>query len=240
MAEHARVPEGPGAPAPVVSVRGEATVEAPPEIARMWVTVAAEDRDRRAALEKLSRRNAEVLSLVKSCGDAVERAETGGLSVYPVLRGRRGGESKRGEEKVRYYHGTVRTRVTVGDFTVLGELAGRLADMEMTDLEGPWWGLRPDSPVYRHAREDAAREAVTRAAQYARAVGGQLTALLELADTGLIGEPVPRRMVSAKTAAARPAVAAEPPVLDLEPETQTVRAQVEARFTMTQPAVLEP
>ena len=82
MNDQTRDMEGAAAPEPVVSVRGEVTTEVPPEIARLWVTVRAEDRDRRAALEKLSRRNGEFLSLVSSYGDAVERAETG--QVEPV------------------------------------------------------------------------------------------------------------------------------------------------------------
>lgn len=221
--------------APVVSVRGDAALEVPPEIARLQVSVAAEAGDRRAALETLSRRNDDVLALVKSYGDAIERVETRGLSVYPVLHRR---DSKRREEKVRFYHGTVRIMITVADFAVLGELAARLGDMEMTDVEGPWWALRRNSPVYRQARAEAARAAVTRASEYAEAVGGAVTALLELSDTGLSGGAIPAPHAVRAMAARAGAAAPEPPPLDLEPAEQTVQAQVEARFTMTQPATL--
>lgn len=223
--------------APVVSVRGDATLEVPPEIARLQVAVTAEAADRHKALETLSKRNDDVLALVKSHGDAIERVETRGLSVYPVLHRR---DAKRREEKIRFYHGTVRTLITVADFAVLGELAARLGDMEMTEVAGPWWALRLRSPVYRQARAEAARAAVTRASEYADAVGGTITALLELADTGLADTAVQRvhglRAVSA--GAAPGAGATEPPPLDLEPATQIVQAEVEARFTMTQPAAL--
>jgi uncharacterized protein len=221
--------------APVVSVRGDATLEVPPETARLQVSVTSEARDRRAALETLSRRNDDVLALVKSYGDAVERVETRGLSVYPVLHHR---DSKRREEKVRFYHGTVRTMVTVADFAVLGELAARLGDMEMTDVQGPWWALRRSSPVYRQARSEAARAAVTRASEYAEAVGGAITALLELADTGLSRGVTAVSRAMRATAQPAGGAAPEPPPLDLEPEEQIVQAQVEARFTMTQPATL--
>ena len=224
--------------APVVSVRGDATLEVPPEIARLQVAVTAEAGDRRKALETLSKRNDDVLALVKSHGDAIERLETRGLSVYPVLHRRDG---KRRDEKVRFYHGTVRTLVTVADFAVLGELAAQLGDMEMTEIAGPWWALRHRSPVYRQARAEAARAAVTRASEYADAVGGTITALLELADTGLTRGAAPRvhAAVRAMAAGAPPgAGGTEPPPLDLEPATQLVEAEVEARFTMTQPATL--
>lgn len=220
----------PGAAAATVSVRGEATVEVDPEIVVFSVSVNARARDRREAMASLSRRNDEVLALVRSFGEAVERAETSGVSVYPELRRGR-------EEKVRWYRGTIRTRLTVADFSVAGELVGRISDLELCVITGPWWELRPDSPVYREARVSAARDAVNRAAEYAEAVGGRLTGLIELADTGLSGgHPVPA------FAAARHSLAAaadeEPVVIDMEPETQVVQASVEARFTMTQPRSL--
>jgi uncharacterized protein len=46
---------------PVISVCGEAWLEADPEIARVAVTVQARDRDRRTVLDRLVRRNGEVL-----------------------------------------------------------------------------------------------------------------------------------------------------------------------------------
>ncbi|HEX4064034.1 MAG TPA: SIMPL domain-containing protein [Streptosporangiaceae bacterium] len=216
---------------PTVIVRGEATVETSPEIVEFAVSVRARARDRREALANLSRRNDEFLALVRTFGEAIEKTETSGVSVYPELRRGR-------DEKVRWYRGAVRVRLTVADFSVAGELAGRVSDQEMCELEGPWWGLRPGSPVYREARLKAARAAVTRAAEYAEAVGGTLTGLIELADTGMSG----RGHVAAFSARARRSPSDEPEdgpaVIDLEPETQVVEAAVEARFSMTQPSSL--
>lgn len=217
---------------PRVSVRGEVTVEVEPEIARMTLTVFARDKDRRRTLDRLAQRNDEVRALIKGYGEAIEELGGGGLTVYPDLRDRR-------TEKVRGYRGVVRLRVTIGDFTVLGELAGRLADQEMIEVDGPSWELRTGSPVYRRARQDAARAAVLRAREYAEAIGARLTGVIELADVGVNAEshmpmPAPRGMRS-MAAAYRRADEDEPPSLDLEPETQVVEASVEARFTMTQP-----
>ena len=221
-----------GAAAAMVSVRGEATVEAEPEIAVFSVSVSARDRDRRKTLATLSRRNDQLLALVRSFGAAIEKAQTSEVSVYPELRRGR-------EEKVRWYRGTIRTRLTVADLAVVGELVGRISDVELCVIAGPWWELRPDSPVYREARVSAARDAVTRAAEYTEALGGRLTGLVELADTGLGGGGHPARMLAAARAA--PAFETEeeaPAVIDMEPETQVVQASVEARFTMVQPPSL--
>jgi uncharacterized protein YggE len=220
---------------PLLSVRGEATLEVAPEIVQLTITVMARDPNRERTLELLAKRSGECLDLLKGFGDAVERIETSGLAVYPELRasGRR--------EQVRAYRGTVRVDVTVADFAILGDLAARAADGEMTTLGGPWWRLRRESPVHRLARQDAARDAIARAREYAEAVGGRLTGLVELADVGLTTEGRPPHAFAApmaRTANGGRREAPEPPPIELEPQVQVVHARVEARFTMSQPEQL--
>jgi hypothetical protein len=214
---------------PRLAVRGEARLEVDPEIARIAVTVAVRGTDRRGALADLTRRNAEARELIRSYGDAVEKLETGALLVTPEL-----GRHSRGE-RVRRYHGRVRLTATFGDFTALGELSTRAADLELASVEGPWWGLRPDSPVHREARQQAVREAVTRAREYAAALGADLTAVVEVADEGA-EHPEMWMAREASRGFGGVASAAEPaPALDLEPQRQTVYARVNARFVMTRP-----
>ncbi|MFH8660341.1 SIMPL domain-containing protein [Streptomyces afghaniensis] len=218
--------------APRIAVRGEARLEVDPEIARIGITVAARGRDRRSALDDLTRRNAGVLDLVKSYGDAVERLETGAFSITPEL-------TKHGRgERVRTYHGTVHVTAELTDFTALGELTTRLADLELTRVDGPWWALRPDSPAHREARKKAVREAVQRAREYAEALGTTLSALVELADIGAENAPPPYPQAPGRARSAVYGGAAEnapAAPLDLEPQRQRVHAQINARFTMVPP-----
>ncbi|MFC8276215.1 SIMPL domain-containing protein [Streptomyces sp. NPDC057271] len=213
--------------APQVAVRGEARLDVDPEIARIGVTISARGTDRTATLTDLTRRNTLALDLVKSYGDAVEKLETGAFSITPEP-GRHG----RGE-RIRAYQGRVHLIAELTDFTALGELTTRLADLELTRVDGPWWALRPDSPSYAAARRTAVEEAVQRARAYAEALGTSLAALLELSDTGLVPPPAAGGMRMAFAADASDA----PPPLDLEPQRQTVTAEVTARFTMAPPAL---
>lgn len=218
--------------APVISVRGEALLEVDPEIATLSVHVQALDADRRAALDQLAARNEQCLDLIKSYGEAVERLETGALSITPVLR------SRRREGEVRHYQGTVWIKTTLHDFAVLGELVTRLGDLERTSVHGPYWALRRDSEVYKRAARQAAQEAVARARSYAEAMGCRLTGLLELSDEGLTATPPAASRGSMALMSAPgglPPDAGEPPPINLEPQHQTVRAAVEARFTATAP-----
>ncbi|MFH8987437.1 SIMPL domain-containing protein [Streptomyces sp. NPDC017940] len=216
--------------APRLAVRGEAHLEVDPEIARIGITVSARGTDRRDALTDLTRRNTAVIDLVKTYGESVERVETGAFSITPEL-------TKRGKgERVRTYHGRVHITAELTDFTALGELTTRVADLELTHIDGPWWALRPDSPAHRTARQQAVKEAVQRAREYAEALGTTLAALVEIADIGAdntpygFGGPAPG-MARAAYGGAPEAV----PALDLEPQRQSVYAQVNARFTMNPP-----
>ncbi|MET9886989.1 SIMPL domain-containing protein [Streptomyces sp. NPDC006430] len=216
---------------PRVAVRGEAHLEVDPEIARIGITVSARGTDRRTALQDLTRRNTAALDLVKSYGNAVEKVETGTFSINPELT--RHGRA----ERVRAYHGRVHITAELSDFTALGELTTRLADLELTSIDGPWWALRPTSPAHGEARRQAVLEAVQRAREYASALGANLAALVELADLGAEDAgPLSRSAGGAmRTMAFSATEESAAPPLDLEPQRQTVHAQVNARFTMTPP-----
>jgi uncharacterized protein YggE len=226
---------GPATAHPRVAVRGEAHLEVDPEIARITLTVTARGADRRDAVANLTRRNNAALELLKSYGDAVAHTETGALSITPETAQRGRGE------RIRAYNGRVTLTAEITDFTVLGELTTRLADLDHTSVHGPHWSLRPDSPARRRARQEAVRQAVVRAREYAEALGTTLTGVVDIADigadTGVAARGGPPAYGGAPVApGAAPGAAAEP-ALALEPRRQHVRAQVNARFTMAPPTL---
>ncbi|MEV3856255.1 SIMPL domain-containing protein [Streptomyces sp. NPDC050095] len=220
---------------PRLAVTGEAHLEADPELARIGITVTARGTDRRTALDDLTRRNTTVLDLVKTYGEAVEKIETGAFSITPEF-------TKHGRgERIRTYQGSVHISAELTDFTALGELTTRLADLDLTRVDGPWWSLRPTSPVHAAARRQAVHEAVQRAREYADALGTGLAALVELADIGAEGPSArfDRAMAPMSKAAAFAGGIddSEAPALDLEPERQHVYASVNARFTLHPPTL---
>ncbi|WP_175407824.1 SIMPL domain-containing protein [Streptomyces sp. TRM64462] len=218
---------------PRITVRGEARVDTAPDLARIGVVLTARGTDRRTVLQDLTRRNATAVDLIRAYDDALEDLETGALSLVPELA-RRG----RGEH-VRTFHGVVHLAATLTDFTALGELATRLADLDLTRVDGPWWSIRPTSPVHAEARTEAVRDAVRRARSYAQALGTDLAALVELDDTPPSDEPFDFGGAAPRAAAFGTEAAGDtPPPLDLEPRRQTVTAHITARFTLHPPATL--
>jgi uncharacterized protein YggE len=215
-------------PEPVISVRGEATLEVEPEIAVVWVAVQARDASRQRAVELLAKRTGDVSGTIKGFGDAVEKLESQPVNVQPVFK------DGKPREKISGYYARGGFTVTVRDFAVLGELVTGLADSDLVTVTGPDWRLRPDSPVYRTARIAAAQDATTRAGEYAEAFGGRINGLVEAADTGMLA-PQPRHLGFAAAKVTPAAAGYQTPSFDFEPAKQTVTAQVEARYTMTAP-----
>ncbi|MCM4077029.1 SIMPL domain-containing protein [Paractinoplanes hotanensis] len=206
---------------PTIVVRGEAFREVPPEQAVVSVTLSARDRDRETVVSRLVERSNELHALLAGAGDAIERRETGGVRVFPEL--------KRGSERVVAYTGSVGTTVTVTDFEPLGQLLLRLAALEHAAVAGPWWQLRPGSRAGADVRREAIADALSRAREYAAAVGASIDKLIEIADDGTSGGgPMMRAM-------AFDAGAPESAGFEIDPQPQTVQASVTVRVTITQP-----
>jgi uncharacterized protein len=153
------------------------------------------------------------------------------MSEQPLVGNRKNGISG--------YVATVRHTITVVDFARLGELIAQLADQDLTEVGGPWWALRPDSPVQRSARIAATHDAVRRARDYAQALGSELTDLVELADARLLSDShIPGQSMAVAAGGAlrgRQAPALEEFTFDIVPARQIVRATVEGRFRISSP-----
>jgi len=209
---------------PMVTVRGEALREVPPEQAVFSVTVSARDKNRETALTRLTERSAELRSALDDYPEAIERRETGGVQIYPDV--------KRGSEKVTAYTASVTTTVTVTDFGALGEILLRLANQDQTSLSGPWWRLRPGSRAGAEVRKEAIADALQRAREYAEAVGSRVDRLVEIQDEGAGGVQPMMRAMAFKGEAAADALE-----LEIDPQVQTVQASVIVRVTITDPDV---
>jgi uncharacterized protein YggE len=210
---------------PLISVRGEAVREVPPELAIFSVTVSARDKDRQTTLTRLTERAAELRTALDDYPDAIEHRETSGIQVYP--------EIKRRSERISVYVGSMTTTVTVTDFSVLGELLLRLANQDQTAVYGPWWQLRPGSTVGAEVRKSAIADALNRAREYADAVGARVDRLVEILDDGTGGaHPMMTRSAFDGGGPERDLS------LDIDPRQQTVQAAVIVRVAITEPTIL--
>lgn len=220
-----------GTTGPVVTVRGEASVEVESDLVDLYLSVGSRGTDRAGVLRELEARAAELGALIDGFQTAIERRSTDGFSVHPEFGGSKGG-------KVRGYSGQMSTHLTLHDFSVLSELVVGANAIELSDVGSPYWRLRRDHPAHREARLAAITDGLTRARDYAAAFGAGIDGLLSIREEGTDVESVMPRFSRAAALSGGPE-ARGMPSFDFEPERQRVEGAVILRFRMSTPTLPE-
>ena len=204
---------------PVVTVRGEAQLEVPPDLAGLSVTLHASGETADQTRAQLADGSGAVSALLREFGAALERSSTSGLHVSPLF-------NKRTPSKITGYTGTFTSSLVVQDFEALSPLIQALSRLPNSQVDGPWWSLRPDHPIHREVRLAAIADARDRADDYAAAFEGTVSELVEISDLERGFGGVRQMAAFAESAMADDAVFA------FEPAVQTVSGQVTVSFTL--------
>jgi uncharacterized protein YggE len=206
--------------APIVTVRGEAQLEGPPDLAMLSVTLHASGDSAEATRSQLAVGSQAVAAVLEQFAAALERTNTSGLHVSPNF-------NHKNPTKITGYTGSFSTTLVVADFEALSPLILALAALPTSQVDGPWWSLRPDNPMHREVRLAAIADARRRAEDYASAFGATVSELVEVSDLdgGLGGGREMRAMAMGMAAA-------EDSSFAFEPALQRVTGQVTVRFTL--------
>jgi uncharacterized protein YggE len=204
---------------PLVTVHGEAQLEGSPDLATLALTLHASGDSAERVRSQLAEGSVVVLQLLQQFDAAIERSSTSGVHVAPLF-------NRRTPTKIIGYQGTFSTQIVVSDFESLSPLVLALTALSNSQVDGPWWSLRPDNTMYREARLDAIADARRRANDYAAAFGTTVAGLVEVSDlnTGFAGGREMRAFAMAKGVDDTP--------FEFEPATQTVSGQVTVRFSL--------
>jgi uncharacterized protein YggE len=206
--------------APIVTVRGEAQLEGPPDLAGLSCTLHASGDSAEATRAQLATGSQAVAALLEQFAGALERNSTSGLHVSPTF-------NHRNPTKITGYTGTFSTSLVVSDFEALSELILALSALPSSQVDGPWWTLRRDNPMYREVRLAAIADARRRAEDYAAAFEATVSELVEVSDLdGGFGGATPAMARGFKESMAADASFA------FEPALQTVYGNVTVRFTL--------
>jgi uncharacterized protein YggE len=210
----------PIAPAPLVTVRGEAQLEGPPDLATVMLTLHASADSPERTRAQLAEGSAKIAQLLLRFEAALERSSTSGVHVFPIF-------NRRTPSKITGYQGTFSTQIVVADLDALSPLVLALTELPNSQVDGPWWSLRPDNPMYREARLAAIVDARRRADDYAAAFGTAVADLVEVSDlnTGLGGGVREMRAFAM-------AKGADDAAFEFEPAVQSVSGQVTIRFSL--------
>src|SRR5512133_281776 len=205
--------------APLVSVRGEAQLEGPPDLVTLVMTLHASGESAERTRSQLARGSTAVAQLLQRFEAALERSSTSGLHVSPIF-------NRRSPTKITGYRGTFTSQIVLADFEALSPLVLELSALPDSQIDGPWWSLRPDNQMFRDARLAAIADARRRADDYAAAFGTTVADLVEVSDlnTGFAGVHEMRAFAMAR--------GGEDAAFEFEPATQTVSGQVTVRFSL--------
>lgn len=204
---------------PLVTVRGQAQLEGPPDLATLTLTLHASTDSPERTRSQLAEGSAAVSDLLQSFEAVIERSSTSGLHVSPVF-------NRRTPPKITGYQGTFTTQIAVADLDSLSDLVLALSALPNSQIDGPWWSLRPDNSMFREARLAAIADARRRADDYAAAFGTTVANLVEVSDldSGFAGVREMRAFAMAK--------GADDVAFEFEPAMQTVSGQVTVRFSL--------
>jgi uncharacterized protein len=227
-------------PRTVISVRGDAQLEVPPDLATTYGQIRTVENSKAAALQRAAEHLEAVQASLRELGGVPlvagdERRPLTWLarsaSSYPKVRWDK-------ETRRRIRTGRVVTdvdlRIHVRDFDLSDPVAGALAGQLGYHAGQVAWSVDRDNPGWRQVRNDAISAAVEKARDYAAALHGTLLSLDHLADVGLLGgkEDQAYGGVHAMTAGSfGHRLGGRRAAPSLDPEPQLLSAAVEARFS---------
>ena len=193
-------------PPRTITVTGEGQSKAVPDEAQLSTGVVSQGRTAAEALAANSEAMNAVFDTLKKVGIPEKSIQTSEFSVSPQYRNDKNGERT---NEIVGYQVTNSVSVTVDDLKRLGPVLDALVASGSNSLGGISFTIRDPKPLMAEAREAAMKDAMARAATYARAGGLTLGRILAVSEGGV---EMPRpvfRMAMAAAPAAPPIAAGE-------------------------------
>ena len=215
-----------------ISVRGEARHVVPPDLVVISVLVNVHDAEKQVAIDRAGRAQTGVVDALRALRGVVLTVTSVDA---PLTWATRSFTAHRDEEwdehKARHHVGWrvfVPVAVTLRELSRLDDVSAAVSAVPDVDVNHAQWQVDARNPAWPVARAAAIADAITKARDYAAALRGEVTALVHIADEGLLGGPAsPDRGVRAASGLAR-AEFGDGPALD--PAPQEIAAVIEARF----------
>lgn len=202
---------------PSISVNGEATVSAAPDLAEIEAGVTTEAKTARAASDANAKAMNAVLAALKSAGIAQKDVQTSQISLQPEMTSR---NSSSAPPQITGYRATNRVSVTLRDIAKIGDTIDALVASGANDIGGIGFSVSQSSKLLDEARAKAIEDAHRKAAIYAESAGVTLGAPLTISEAGA-PQPAAFRTMKASMAAAPTPIA---------PGEQTLRVSVHVNY----------
>jgi hypothetical protein len=192
------------APPATISVTGEATVSAAPDLAQIDGGVTSEANTAREASDANNAAMGKVLLALKGAGIADKDYQTSRLSLQPETAPNRPG----GPMAIVGYRASNRITVHLRDIAKLANLIDAMVGAGANDISGISFTVSNGSKLLDDAREQAVADARRKAEIYAKAAGVTLGAPLAISEQGAPGL-IPYRKMAVGMAASAPVAPGE-------------------------------
>jgi uncharacterized protein YggE len=190
------------APPAMISVTGEATISAAPDLAQVDGGVTSEAKTAREASETNNAAMAKLLLALKGAGIAEKDFQTSRLSLQP-----QNASNRTGPAAIVSYRASNRVTVRVRDVTKVANVIDTLVAAGANDIGGIDFIVSGASKLLDQAREQAVEDARRKAEIYAKAAGVTLGPPLSISEGG--GGPMPMQFRAKAMAAATPTPVAQ-------------------------------
>ncbi|MEO0523221.1 MAG: SIMPL domain-containing protein [Pseudomonadota bacterium] len=201
-----------------ITVTGEGSVAAAPDMAVISLGATHQDRDARVAMDRVSDDVAAIFARLEGLGIAPSDMQTDGVSLQPVWdQGYSSGQSRRISGFVASNTVTIRAR----DLEALGGLLNAVLEDGANRFGGLRFAVQEPKPLRDAARAAAVADALDRAGLMASAAGVTLGPIRTMREGGGHAGPVMMEMAAARSAD-----------VPIAPGELTMQAQVEVVFDL--------
>ncbi|MFC3615906.1 SIMPL domain-containing protein [Lutimaribacter marinistellae] len=174
----------------LITVNGEGSVEAAPDMATIVLGVTNEAEEAGAAMQATSEAVTRILGRMQEMGIAARDVQTRDLSLRPVWSDRRPVDQSE-PRRITGFVASNRMFVRVRDLDRLGEIMDAVIRDGANDFNGLSFGLEESGPLVKEARAEAVQDATDKARQLAEAAGVTLGEVVTISEHGG-GRPVAR------------------------------------------------
>jgi len=199
----------------LVTVTGEATVAAAPDMALIRIGVTSQGKNARAASDANAKEMTAVLAAISESGVAERDIQTTSLSLQPQYD-----PNKTGSARLIGFQANNQVTVKIRDIVQLPAILDRAISAGANEMSGIEFVVSNQSKLLDKARTEAIEDARRKAELYANAAGMKVGRVMSISEEGAVAPP---RTFQAMRAGA--AVVA--------PGEQTLRAVVTVSYELT-------
>lgn len=168
------------ASAGTISVTGEGTVSAEPDMATISMGVSQQAKTAQAAMDAVAADINTVLQSLGESGVESKDVQTSQISLYPVWSN----PDHNGNAKVSGFNASVTLSVMLRDLDKMGDVIAEVVRVGGNRFHGVSLGFQDTSHMEAEARASAVRDAMEKAEQLADAAGVEITEIVSISEGG--------------------------------------------------------